>query len=99
MIEKLLIAILFIISLICWYFSWRQFRQKGAPFHNAYLYASEEERKNINKVPLFKKAAVIFLIIGWIFFIDALALLLKINDLYYVVGILMILLIIIGIRK
>ncbi|MBE6962228.1 MAG: DUF3784 domain-containing protein [Ruminococcaceae bacterium] len=44
--------------------SWLSFHEKGVPFHTIYIYASKEERKQMNKAPLFRVSARVFLIAG-----------------------------------
>ena len=38
----------------------RSFREKGFLLNNAYLYASEEERKTMNKKPWYRQTAIVF---------------------------------------
>jgi|LSQX01.2.fsa_nt_gb hypothetical protein len=40
-----------------------QFLEKGFPFNNIYLSASKEERSKINKKPLYRQSAIVFLIL------------------------------------
>ena len=45
------IIIMIIMAIIFAFLSFRSFREKGFLFNNAYLYATEEERKTMNKKP------------------------------------------------
>ena len=63
--------ILGIIAIVCFIFSYFQFREKGFLFNNAYIYASKEERDDMDKKPYYKQSGVVFVFIGVIFSIDA----------------------------
>lgn len=61
---------MFLISAICFFISIRHFSQKGFLFNNAWLYASESERKEIDKKPHYIQSGVCFVLIGIIFVLD-----------------------------
>lgn len=65
-----LCVVLAIGAFIISYFS---FREKGFLFNNAYLYASKEERATMDKKPHYRQSAVVFLMIGIIFLLDAMS--------------------------
>lgn len=44
--------------------SWLFFHEKGFLFHTMYIFASREERKKMNKAPLYRISAKVFLIAG-----------------------------------
>ena len=73
------------VSLGCFVFSYLQFHEKGILFHNAYLHASEEERKAMDKKPHYKQSGVIFSLIGVIFLINTVDMLLHTEWLFYLV--------------
>jgi len=76
-ISVLVIAIgSFIISIF-------QFKEKGFLFNNAYIYASKEERKTMNKKPHYKQSAISFFFIGLIFLTNAIQILLDLNWLFW----------------
>lgn len=54
------IIIVFIIAGILALLSFRSFREKGFLFNNAYIYATKEERKAINKKPWYRQSAIVF---------------------------------------
>lgn len=78
-------VILFLISAFAIFMSVRSFMEKGFLFNNAYIYASKEERENMDKKPHYRQSAVVFLLIGLIFFLNALNLLLKTSWMFYIV--------------
>ena len=53
--------------------SFRSFKEKGFLFNNAYIYASKEERATMDKKPHYRQSAVIFLMIGIIFLLNAMS--------------------------
>ena len=77
--------ILGIISLVCLFFGYRQLKEKGFLFNNAYLYATEEERRKMNKKPHYRQSGIIFILIGTIFAINAVEIKLKKDWLFYMV--------------
>ena len=55
----------------------RHFMEKGFLMNNAYLYASKEQRKTMNKKPYYRQSAIIFCILGAMFFVIGLSLVLQ----------------------
>jgi len=49
-----------------------QFREKGFLLNNAYIYASEKERSNMNKAPYYRQSAIVFFAVGIMFIMTAL---------------------------
>lgn len=87
-------GILCIIAIICFIVSYRQFRQKGFLFNNAYMYASLKDKESMNKKPYYRQSGFVFMFIGIIFVIDAIEIILKTNFLFYfVIGIMVIMMI------
>lgn len=60
-----------------------QLCEKGKPFNNSYLFASEQERKTMDLKPLFRQSGAVFLLIGVIFIINAAGCLLKNSNIFY----------------
>ena len=83
--EIITASILSIISIFAFVMSIRSFMRKGFLFNNAYIYASKEEREQMNKKPHYKQSAIVFLLIGLIFLLNALSVLFKANWIFYVV--------------
>ena len=77
--------VLGVIATICFIFSYLQFNEKGFLFNNAYIYASKQERKNMDKKPHYKQSGIIFASIGIIFLIDAIDIILQTGWLLYLV--------------
>lgn len=61
------IIILASLAIICFIICYRQAIKKGKPFNNAYLYASESQREQMDTAPLFKQSSVIFFLVGIVF--------------------------------
>ena len=78
-------VVLTIISIVCFILSCFQFCEKGFLFNNAYIYASKQERKTMNKKPYYKKSGVVFALIGIIFLINAIDIILQTGWLFYLV--------------
>lgn len=73
--EIVIFIILLLISVGAFIISGFQFKERGFLFNNAYLYASKEERARMNKKPHYRQSAVIFLLLGIIFFFNAIGIL------------------------
>ncbi len=67
-------VILMLISVGAFILSWLQFKERGFLFNNAYLYASKEEREIMNKKPYYRQSAIISLLLGLIFLLNAIGL-------------------------
>ena len=77
-------SILFAVSIFLFFLSVRSFMEKGFLFNNAYIYASEQERENMNKKQYYRQSAIVFLLLGVVFLLNALAVLLKVNWIFYI---------------
>lgn len=75
--------ILIAISIFAFVISIRSFMEKGFLFNNAYIYASKQERENMNRKPHYRQSAIVFLLIGLIFLLNALSVMLKANWIFY----------------
>ena len=60
--------ILFAVSIFLFFMSVRSFMEKGFLFNNAYIYASKQEREKMNKKPHYRQSAIVFLLLGLIFY-------------------------------
>ena len=74
-----------IVSLVCLFFAFRQFNEKGFLLNNAYLYATKEERQNMNKKPYYRQSGIIFTLIGAIFAVNAVEMIRRTGWLFYLV--------------
>ena len=82
--EIIIASILFAVSIFLFFMSVRSFMEKGFLFNNAYIYASKQEREKMNKKPHYRQTAIVFLLLGLLFLLNALALLLEANWIFYV---------------
>jgi len=89
--EIITAIILFLISAFAFFMSIRSYKEKGFLFNNAYIYASEQERERMNKKPHYRQSAIVFLLIGLIFLLNAFAVLFKSNWIFYIAAAIMIL--------
>ena len=77
--------ILGLITIVCFVFSYLQFKGKGFLFNNAYIYASKQEREEMDKKPYYKQSGVIFFLIGLIFFVNTFDIIFQTDWLIYFV--------------
>lgn len=63
-----------------------QFMEKGFLFNNAFIWASEQERKTMNKKPHYRQSAIVFAFLAAVFFLMALEYLLLTGWLWFIVG-------------
>ena len=75
--EIIIASIPFAVSVFLFFMSVRSFMEKGFLFNNAYIYASKQEREKMNKKPHYRQSAIVFLLLGIIFLLHALAVLLE----------------------
>lgn len=61
------------------------FKEKGLLFNNAWLYASKEEREQMNKTPYYKQTGVVFLLVGLMFLLSCLEVALHAGWLLYAI--------------
>ena len=77
--------ILGVIAIACFIFSYLQFQEKGFLFNNAYIYASKQERENMDKTPHYKQSGIVLVFIGIIFLINAIDIILQTGWLIFLV--------------
>ena len=83
--EEIIVAsILFIVSIISLILSIRSFQEKGFLLNNAYLYASEKEREEMNKKPYYRQTGIVFLFIFVIWLLIGLNALLDASWMIYI---------------
>jgi hypothetical protein len=90
------VSLLSIASFTIGYF---QFKEKGFVFNNAYLYASKEERRGMNKKPYYRQSAIAFSSFGIIFLVIAVAIFTGSNWLFPIVTVSAILLVVYAIAS
>ena len=85
-ISKILVlAFLLLLMAASFGISYFQFQEKGFLFNNAYLYASEEERRTMNKKPYYRLSGIVFFLVGFIFLLNILELVLAMSWLFYLI--------------
>lgn len=78
-------TVLFFITIGLFVISFFHFKEKGPLLNNAYLFASEQERKTMDKKLYYRQSGIVFGLLGVIFLLITLEVLLKTGWLYYVV--------------
>ena len=69
----------FVLSVILMVLGIRHFREKGFLLNNAWLYASKEQRAEIDKKPYYRQSAIVFCILSAVFIVVGMSLVLQ-ND-------------------
>ena len=72
--ELIALIIIFAISVILFLLSIMSFLERGFLLNNAYLYASKEERKTMNKKPYYRQSAIGFCALSVCFLVVGLSL-------------------------
>lgn len=70
-------GIVFLLAALCAVCAWRHFRENGYLFNNAWIWASEEEREQMDKRPYYRQTAVVLCLISLIFLLLGLYTLMK----------------------
>ena len=83
--EIIVACVMFGFSAAAFVISIRSFCQRGFLLNNAYLWASQKERKTMDKKPYYRQSAVIFLLIGMIFLLNGMTVLLHVHWISYAV--------------
>ncbi len=81
--EGITACVLFLVSAGLFLSSFRSFREKGFLFNNAYIYASKEERETMDKRPYYRQSAIVLLLLGVMFALNAVQVLLGIDWLFW----------------
>jgi len=79
MIGIIIASVLCIIAILVFIMGICSFKEKGFLLNNAFLYAPKEERETMNKKPYYRQSAVIFLLIGFVFLLNALSLFFRVG--------------------
>lgn len=79
--DRIGIIINFILMAFCVLISARQFAEKGFLFNNAYLFATKDERARMQKKPYYRQSAIVFCLLGAVFFVGALSIAIQIKKL------------------
>lgn len=73
--ETITALVLLVFAVGAFAISIRSFREKGFLFNNAYLYASRQERRTMDKKPHYRQSAIVFLMAGIALLLNAAAVL------------------------
>lgn len=79
-------AIYGVFGIACLVIGILQFCEKGFVFHNAYIFASERERADMNKKPYYRYSAIIFTLSAALFFGMGVECVLLTNWLWLLIG-------------
>ena len=71
--DRIGVIINFLLMVLCFFISARQFAERGFLFNNAYLFATKEERERMRKKPYYRQSAIVFCLLGAVFFVGALS--------------------------
>lgn len=75
--ELIVAIIVFVLAGISAFISIRQFAEKGFLFNNAYIFASKEEREQMDKKPHYRQSAIVFCLLSTVFFVLGLSIVLQ----------------------
>ena len=92
--EIVLLVLILLFSVISFVIAFFQFKEKGFLFNNSYIYASKEERNNMNKKPYYQQSAIAFSAVGIMFIMTAIAIIIGWKLLFPIIIIFSVLLII-----
>ncbi len=77
-------AVCILIASAAFFISIRSFLKKGFLFNNAFIWASKQEREQMDKNPYYRQSAIVFLIIALIFLCIAAEFILKTDWMYLI---------------
>ena len=73
----------FLLSGALFFLGIRQLLERGYLLNNAWIYASKEERKKLNKKPYYRQSGIVFCLLGLLFVVIGLYALLKSSGLLW----------------
>ena len=82
--ELVIVIIVFILAAVMFFLAIIHFLQKGFLLNNAYLYASKDERKTMNKKPYYIQSAISFCILSGVFIVSGLTVVFHNDKLMYI---------------
>ena len=97
--QVVLAIIMGLISVLLLSYSFFTSKEKGPIFSNTYLLATVEERKKIDKSAEYHLVTIVFRILGTVFLLLTVQILTLWSWLYYIIGILIVLLITYAIKE
>ena len=75
-----------VLAIACLIISITQFKEKGFLFNNAYIWASKQERRTMDKKPHYRQSGIAFAFIAALFFFMALECVFFTGWLWFIVG-------------
>lgn len=84
--DLVMAIVVLLLSIVCAVISVLQFKEKGVLLNNAYIYASKQERENLDKTPHYRQSGIVFALISAIFFGIAAECILKTGWLWWIVS-------------
>ena len=75
--EMIVAVIVFAVAGVMLLLSVRSFQERGVLLNNAWLYASEKQRKTMNKKPYYRQSAIVFCFLSLVFIVCGLSVVLK----------------------
>ena len=86
MSEMIFTITMLVLAIIMFVLGCLQFKEKGFPLNNLYLYAPKEEREKMDKKPYYRQSAIVFTTFGILFLLMAVASINKTDWIFYAVG-------------
>lgn len=99
MAELIWAIICSVLAITCFIICIMQFKEIGFLFNNAYIWASKQERRTMNKKPHYRQSGIAFALCAAIFFFMALECVLLSGWLWLIVGLLAIVLLVYAIAS
>lgn len=78
-VEIVMAVVMFAIAGLWLFWGIRSFMERGFLLNNAYIYATKEERKTMDKKPYYRQSAIVFCLLSVLFVIIGLSVLFQ-ND-------------------
>ncbi|MBR6917999.1 MAG: DUF3784 domain-containing protein [Clostridia bacterium] len=82
--ESVAAAVVFVFALLLFLFGVRHLARRGFLLNNAYIYATKEERDNMDKKPYYIQSGIVFCLLGLVFTLVGLSVVLHIKKLLIV---------------
>ena len=75
--ELIVAIIVFVFAGITAFIGICQFAEKGFLFNNAYIWATKEERKKMDKSPYYRQSAIVFCLLSAVFLVMGISVILQ----------------------
>ena len=87
--EIILAIVMFVCFIVLAVLGIRQLQCKGYCFNNAYIYASQKEREQMELKPYYKQSGVVFLMLSCMLLLNCIRVVFKLESLFYISIVLM----------